>query len=304
MRRSQVWAWMKWLALIMAVVFMTRYVTLNAARLRAYPFSFNPALLLLAGLILLVGKFVIVAAAALSLTSLGEKADFRWLTRLYSVTQLGKYVPGGVWQFVGRGVGYRMEGLTVQNIFAALSLENAALILGSFWFGFLLSLASRARWITGPLALSWAPALLLTVLYFLLKPPRRFLSHQASGADNCPRVSRSGRVLLLLLQGGIWALLGLSFYLALLGVGIHSVPPADAAGAFALSWLAGFLAVFVPGGIGVREGVLGFLLAQHVEAPVVFAGALVGRLLWVVIEVVMVGLSYVLTIRTPAEGEH
>jgi uncharacterized membrane protein YbhN (UPF0104 family) len=298
-RRFHAWDWVKWLALIVAVVFMTRYVALNAARLQAYPFTLDLPLLILAALALLAGKILIAAAASLSLTILGQKSDFLHLMRLYSVTQLGKYVPGGVWQFVGRGVGYRMEGMSARSIFVALGLENAALILGSFWFGYFLSLITRAQWIAGPPGFLWAPALILTLLYLLLEPPRRFFPQEAGGG-NRPRASRSGRVLLLLLQGGIWALLGLSFYLVLLGVGIHSVPLIDAAGVFALSWLAGFLAVFVPGGIGVREGVLGFLLAPYVEAPVAFAGALIARLLWLIIEAAMVLLSYLLTAGKPA----
>ena len=55
----------------------------------------------------------------------------------------------------------------------------------------------------------------------------------------------------------IWLAFGLSFWLVF--------PPdagylAQVVGAFSLSWLAGYVAFFAPGGIGVREVLLAVLL--------------------------------------------
>ena len=81
-----------------------------------------------------------------------------------------------------------------------------------------------------------------------------------------------------------WACIGLSFVHVVSGV--SSAPAGMAvAGLFALAWGVGFVAVFSPAGLGVREAILALGLASW-GAPAVVAAMVVGhRLLYVAADV-------------------
>ena len=86
----------------------------------------------------------------------------------------------------------------------------------------------------------------------------------------------------------IWMAFGLSFWLVF--------PPdagylAQVVGAFSLSWLAGYIAFFAPGGIGVREVLLAVLLGAFFAGGEVAIYASIHRLLWVLAEVFLGGMS-------------
>lgn len=67
-----------------------------------------------------------------------------------------------------------------------------------------------------------------------------------------------------------------------------------ATGAFSGAMVLGFLAVIVPGGLGVREGVLVFLLSSSMPLPVTTLVALLYRLWFTLVEVVLFGISFLI----------
>jgi hypothetical protein len=69
-----------------------------------------------------------------------------------------------------------------------------------------------------------------------------------------------------------------------LHAGAASLSWLEAASIFALAWCAGFVVVFIPAGIGVRESVLAFLLSNIMPAGAALGLALLARLAWVVAE--------------------
>jgi uncharacterized membrane protein YbhN (UPF0104 family) len=58
-------------------------------------------------------------------------------------------------------------------------------------------------------------------------------------------------------------------------------------GICAAGYLAGWVAVFVPGGLGVREGVYALLLAEVVPGPVAAAVAILSRLWLTAVELLV-----------------
>jgi uncharacterized membrane protein YbhN (UPF0104 family) len=81
---------------------------------------------------------------------------------------------------------------------------------------------------------------------------------------------------------------GLSFWLVFPPNGGYL---AQVTGAFSLSWLAGYIAFFAPGGIGVREVLLAILLGAFFKGEEVAIYASIHRLMWVLAEVLLGGLS-------------
>ena len=96
-------------------------------------------------------------------------------------------------------------------------------------------------------------------------------------------ISTKDVIIYLLGYSVSWLLFGLAFLIF-----VKAMAQADfrmypmLTGAFAFSLNIGFLAIFTPGGIGVREGVLVFLLSSFFPLPVSTLIALLSRL-WITV---------------------
>ncbi|HII15567.1 MAG TPA: hypothetical protein HA362_04610 [Nanoarchaeota archaeon] len=91
-----------------------------------------------------------------------------------------------------------------------------------------------------------------------------------------------------------------------LSISIYPMPPASIAsvtGAFFFSWVIGFVAVFAPGGLGVREGLMWAMLSgimpQHIALVIAFAG----RIWWTASEAVVFLISFATQKRSTRQGK-
>src|SRR5262249_9209429 len=90
----------------------------------------------------------------------------------------------------------------------------------------------------------------------------------------------------------VWLLLGARFWLC--ARGLAAVPVRDLAlymGAFGVAWLAGLLAVYAPGGLGVREAVLVALLSGRIGAADALVVAAASRLILMLVDVAFAGVA-------------
>ncbi len=67
---------------------------------------------------------------------------------------------------------------------------------------------------------------------------------------------------------------------------------------YAFAWLIGFLSFLTPGGLGIREGLLGLLLAHYMPAPKAAFVAVLCRLWMLSSEIVLAGIAYCLSAQT------
>lgn len=205
--------------------------------------------------------------------------------RLFMVANLGRYVPGKVWQIAGLIALARSRGVAGSTATAAavlgqgISLAAAALIgLGSIW-----TLAEGQIW-------RWAiPAVLLGGIMIGLAPPVFHAAVDAwfrlAKADKPEGLRPSLAFGWMMLGVGTWIVYGGAFWVLVesLGLEVAAVPTASA---FAAAYVLGYVMVFAPAGIGVREGFLVALLAPQVGAGAAGAVAVIARLWTTVIEVV------------------
>ncbi|MFZ6026469.1 MAG: lysylphosphatidylglycerol synthase domain-containing protein [Chloroflexota bacterium] len=236
--------------------------------------------------------------------SLGTPMPVKRVFSLYFITQLPKYLPGGIWAFPGRMAAYRVAGMP--DAYAVLSVlrEVAALFLGAV--------------LVGGMALLWQPALDAALQIALAAAVAACLG--AIGLAHWPAFWRllqrsplaSSRIFARLLQGDIavltslrwlpgslacsllfWLAMGLPFAQLVAAMSLGSAGPGwlQAAALFALSWSAGFAIVLVPAGFGVRESALSLLLLPFLPAGAAASVALLSRLWWMAIEAVLIGVS-------------
>lgn len=232
----------------------------------------------------------LVSASVLSLAAwwtwsvrlLQEPLGWRQGTRIWAVSQLAKYLPGGIWNYVSRA--YASERAGVSRRHAALSLVIEVIL--SIQAAIIVFLASLPFWPTNEC--SYAELLVLVGIVMLgfiaLKPSLLNgsvnLALRVLGREPVDIASLKYPQILELLTGHTLAAFGagLAFYLMVLSV--HDVPTSAAfpmAGMLAISVVAGFLNPLTPHGLGTREGLLIVLLSFYLPLPVAIVISLLSR---------------------------
>ncbi|MEN1957588.1 lysylphosphatidylglycerol synthase domain-containing protein [Luteimonas changyuni] len=242
----------------------------------------------LAGMLLLVllytASLATTSAAWLwQLRALGQPASYAWTTSVLAVTQFGKYLPGNVGQHIGRvglavGAGVRLSAALLTlgyelliAIVAAAHLGAAAVLLwppaafaGASWLNYRWPLLVTVT--LGALAgLLLAPR--LVVLLLRMRSPASPAVEASSFRLDLRAIAGSYVMYLssLLAIGlGLWVLA-----LALLPGDVAMPTPLFFVGAFAVSWIAGFVVPGAPAGLGVRELVLTAWLGDALPATTV-----------------------------------
>jgi hypothetical protein len=208
-----------------------------------------------------------------------------WVTaaRTYVYPHLTRYLPGGVWHYAGRAVALVRLGASRASTTYAITLEQIlAVVAGATLAGGSLPFWDRSELgdlryvlLVAPIGLvvahpRLAAALTNVILRRIGRPPIAF------------EISVERMAQLLLMTLGASLLNTASSYLLFRAV----VPKPDTGvlefmGIVAIAQTAGFLAVGVPGGLGVREGALVLLLSNSVPSYAAVVFSIVSRL-WMI----------------------
>lgn len=214
-------------------------------------------------------------------------------------SNLGRYIPGKIWQVTGLVAYMRGRGDSGATAFAALIAFQAAILAAGGALA-LAVLGARAFEAVGPWPLVaggivLAAALTPPVLRFVMRLGRRLLRETSEHGDAEP----DGKMLCRAVAGSllIWPLHGLGFLALFEGLLLENTVGFPAAlGVFAGSYVVGYLALVAPGGLVVREGAIVGLLAAATAIPAgpAAALALAARLWTTAAELVSFGLALAL----------
>jgi hypothetical protein len=209
------------------------------------------------------------------INSFGHELPVAPAVRIWSTSELARYVPGVVLQVYGRMHLARPYGIGGTECAASQILELVIFLLANIligvtcmlFFGFHNVHYQAKAWLIGLTAV--IPLLLLAL------HPRVFygiMDHVMRWRNKPPLKQRlSGRQLLALLG---WAIIGLMWqnlavFLILKGpLELHWAKWYVVSGAYCVAWCAGFVVVTAPGGLGVRELVLVLTLSLVLPSTV------------------------------------
>lgn len=261
--------------------------------------------------LLLAGWGLIVLATFFQITAwvwimrwLGITLSGWQLMRGYILPFLARYVPGSVWGYLSRG--HWLE----HNFAIPYATSNLSSVLE------VLSLLVSASLIVCLYGITLTHGLLqlgLALMVLLSVPLSWWLWRRASRASFLARwgwervasaVTLRRWLTLMALHVLLWVSYGGSVWVASYALGVGS-PGGGAAATFAFSaaWLAGFLFVFVPAGLGVREVTLSSLLTAQLGlvAGVATTVSLIMRAFIILAEVAYIGLGLLVRVRRMAD---
>lgn len=298
--------------LLVAGIFVALAVGASWAELRTeisgFAWRFDPLALLGA---LVAGSAALVVTGAtwvqLHRSAGGELATGEGIV-VWLASNLGRYVPGKVWQLAGLATYVRGRGDSgAAALASSLALQAITLLTGAA-FGIVLGAPAL-----GLASDAWPRLVLLLVVLAVLVHPRivRALTGLAARVIREEAPTRSPQMGSLVRAAValciVWCLYGAGFWLLLHGVaGDLDLPLGRATGVFASSYVAGYLVLVAPGGLVAREGVMTTLLVALRAAPWGVAAGLAGfaRLWSIATELLALGgASAVLRARHGAAAE-
>lgn len=242
-----------------ALALRSQWGEVRAAAAQAHP---RWGWIALSSLVVLANYALLVEAWRAVLSGWGGRLSFWEGARIWSISNLGRYVPGKVWQLGTMAVMAQERG--VSGIAAAGS--SLIVVLINTVAGFVVLAGTGASVLRIPPA---ATAAIVALGVGLLLAPQLMPWLGALAGKVLRRNLVVARIphraiwLAALISAASWIVYGLAFRLLAVGVLGHATgAPSLFVAVFTGSYLAGFLALVVPGGLGVREVVMATALRQ------------------------------------------
>lgn len=223
------------------------------------------------------------------LEALAPGQPARTALRLFFLTQAGKYVPGAIWPMVAQLSLARRFGIPRSAILGATALFlTSHVVTGAALGSLALGIGSATwLWLLIPTVLLGAIALSPRIIQLIAS----ILVKLTSGPAHLPRVQVSVSLTTGSLMVGAWLAFGLATQILLSPFGVGLGDFLTVVGAFSLSWVAGFLAILAPAGVGAREGAFVALLAPVVGTTPALAAALLSRIAFIIGDVGLGAIS-------------
>lgn len=283
------------LALLAVLGFLGAYLARHAGAVRTHPWNLAAGPLLGATALSTLSLIAFGWLWFHLVRALGGSAGLRRGLAVWFVANLARYVPGKVWQVAGLAYLARRRGLdAIHAVGASLLLQLIVLAVGVLIVLLTLPVELAALGGRGGAAALGVGAALCIIFYlspgFDLTYARMvaLLGHQRPSP-----IGIGTKLLLGIGTAGAWLLQGTGFWLFLTATAGSSPSLPAAIGICAIGYLAGYLAFFTPGGLGVREGVYALLLGSYLSAPVALAVAFLVRLWLTLIELILAGVTTV-----------
>jgi glycosyltransferase 2 family protein len=234
----------------------------------------------------------------------GYDVGFLPSLRVFFTANLARYVPGKLWQIAGLAYLARREGVPPGTATGAAVLGQAFALGGATLVGAGVLAESDFGMRFGG---GWAAALLIVFVVAATFPAVfrgavslwfRLARAEVPGGFRPDQVFG---VRWLLLHALVWVLQGMAFWFLARGLGMDP-GVYGAVAAYAAGYALGYVAVFAPAGIGVREGFLIAFLSPILGGPAAAALAVVARLWSTAMELLLALVLAGGYLRTSGEG--
>ena len=304
MTRARLLRWGRILIALSILYFLIKHLLGLLTALQGEVVVFKPFWLLASFTSLLI-YFVLLGIPWIFLYRAGREKPVPLLSdwTFFQLSQLGRYLPGRVGQFVwmlsfSRGFGIEKTSAVLATclqlvfqcslgcIFGCLILwhtETSQLLLNA-----LVSIEMSVKTVLICIGIVMLGGGGVFLYRDRLREPLRLLTKQGTAMLSMARIFRFLGVYLLL-----WGFLGAAFFLFIMSLFPVAVSQFFAVtGIYAFAWSIGFLSVITPSGLGVREWVLSLLLTTVLPPATATLVALLARLWTLAAELLLGGVAF------------
>jgi uncharacterized membrane protein YbhN (UPF0104 family) len=297
--------------------------------------SVHPQWLILSGVLYILGLGFSAVYWYRLLRLSGQHPSFMSAVRAHYIGQMGKYLPGKAWALVLRCSvlqGLSMRVGIVTSFYEVLTTMAGGAFLAAVLFALesdvtssrfewsalheLITFQASATPILDHKVIAVLALLLLVVIGVPILPPVfnrivYWLTPKVEGSEDTPGIRTNALLHGLALTSGTWIMFGASLWAVLRAIVPNPLPLTlerweQYTAYMALAYVAGFIILLVPSGLGVREFFLTLFLVPELHrldpefyrldpeaAPKTVVVAVIAlRLVWTAMELIVVGLVY------------
>ncbi len=285
--------WLRWIVPLAAAFFIGRVIWLQWTRVREFDWTFDPRFLVLSFVATSSWFFVRGYVWRALVADFGWSLPYREAVRIFALAELSRYVPGKIWQYVSRVYLAGRWGVPAPAALTSALMDLLLMALASVPFALwrlpdvlpALGRTQQVVFVAFPFAaIAMLHPAVLNRLGARVVPLLKM--------DFTPvRTGFSRIVILWVLCLLLWIAFGTGFVLFARSLAPISLAQGPAMiGNYAVSWLMGMIAPFAPGGIVVREGILGLLLGKILPLGTALLVAVLSRLWLILLELFWAGV--------------
>jgi len=275
------------LVILICFFFLGKILYRNLGEISAYRWDLKPSFLIPSFFFLVINLAVSAFAWKKVLLLFGIQLPFDQSFKIMFVSGLGKYLPGKVWLYLSQiylsqkaKIPKSVALFSMLLLFGAYNLTGVVVFLFSlfWWKMFSPVVISLSLLIFFSLfMIIFSPRILNRILKILTLVSKKFKEGlipeelKSSGG-----IKQIGQIILILMAD--WVIFAVAVYFL-----VNSFYHIDLSqtvilcGIFAISVIAGIVSFFVPAGLGVREGVLSYLLSLFIPISAAILISLVMR---------------------------
>lgn len=227
--------------------------------------AWHPVALLLAIAFVQCGMLVNVLLMKFVFQFLGAPIPFKDAYNVYFVSNLGRYIPGKVWQLLALTHMAKRRGIKPLDGATLFVINQLLVILGGFLFVLVIGVALSDL---GEVAATMSLLPVIPLFILLIYPASlvrlanfclRLIRRQPIEYDLTRRYAFSVVTFVIF----SYSFTGVGFVWLARGVGLEISDLFFMIAVFPLAYLLGYLAFIAPGGVGIRESFLILLLGYH-----------------------------------------
>jgi len=265
--------------ILIAVLCYFVYIKLaeNWGNVKQFDWSVNYLMLFLSLLVHLLALFIMSVVWVILISGFGHKVKFKDAFKISYIANLGRYIPGRIWPVFGMAYLAKQIKIEEQTSVTSWVVTQFFSLPSAFLLGIICILFSpnileqAGRFLSSSFYIISLLVVILSLL-MILAPSKAFvvlnillrkLKRQEVSFDLSVKTAIS--IYLGYIIG--WFVYGFSFWLFILSLTSNfDISLVTAVGSFVLSYQIGYLAIFTPGGIGVRELLLTVILNPYLGA--------------------------------------
>ena len=272
-RGRGLWRAAQILAAIVVVYFLYRYVARNWTEIRhaSDAIEIHAGYLVLAALVILFTYAMLIGAWRTVVTGWGDRLDYPTAARIWCLSNLGKYLPGRIWQITGMAAMAQQAGVrawaaagsavVVQLINIATGALITAIFAPDFGHPLLILLAGALTALAAGALTSARGAAMLS----------RAIARMTGRTIELHPVKMSALLVAAVITALQWVLYGVALTLCARGLTGKALPATAAIGVFTGAYVAGLVNVLTANGLGTRE----YILLTWLAVPIGSASATV-----------------------------
>ena len=272
---------------MLVAVFVIGYFQRNSDLISDALSGFTPLALLSTVLVTAIGKVVLSIQCGAITTHMGHRFRARKVFWMYTASDVAKYVPGGIWNAVARVKLYADAGMSRSSSGRAFALEKYWQVLGALATGGIALAPNLHQSVfdSDPSAHILVVGVALAFVFWGLLA--WFGANRISGtATSSQLIVRS-----IAEQCLMAVFLGLGLWIPLAAIS-SDVSAITAVGAFSIGRGIGYVAVFAPAGIGVREAVTLWALRGGIDVDLALIALGVNRVMTFAADVGSFGVGF------------